>query len=110
MRVARIKPRGWRPLIPPESTRRPDDPPVTGSWTEASLAFLKGAWLILVEYDARILHWLARWDPGACAEAADLVTRAHAAGHDAAAAPRPYRAGRPAILPRPPDPVSGIPA
>lgn len=40
--------------------------------------------LTLGAYDARILAWLAGWEPQMCAVIVGLITRAHAAGRAAA--------------------------
>ncbi|HUY45622.1 MAG TPA: hypothetical protein VMV92_07835 [Streptosporangiaceae bacterium] len=51
---------------------------------EASLAYLRDvcerAGVTLGAFDARILAWLAGWEPETCAVLVGLVTRAHAAG------------------------------
>ncbi len=49
---------------------------LTGSCERSSVA--------LGAYDARILVWLAGWEPQVCAVIVGLITRAHAAGRAAA--------------------------
>jgi len=55
-----------------------------GVMGEASLAYLRDACerseVSLGAFDARILAWLAGWEPETCAVVAGLVTRAYAAG------------------------------
>jgi hypothetical protein len=57
---------------------------------EANHALLTGACeragVALGAYDARILAWLAGWEPQMCAVLVGLITRAHAAGRAAAVA------------------------
>lgn len=55
-------------------------------------------------FDARILAWLAGWEPETCAVIAGLVTRAHAAGLAAGSTAGPLldpycRAGLHAVCP-----------
>ena len=61
-----------------------DLPPGTGAWQQASLDMLTGACdeagIEVGAYDARILHWLAGWEPQIVAVVAGLITRAHEAG------------------------------
>lgn len=52
------------------------------------------AGVILGTYDARIVAWLAGWEPEACAVVAGLITRAHEAGKAAGAgSAEPSRGG-----------------
>jgi hypothetical protein len=55
-----------------------------GALAEANLARLadtcQRAGVTLGRFDARILAWLANYEPGTCAVIAGLVTRAHDAG------------------------------
>ena len=59
-----------------------------GVMGEANLAYLREACdqasVTLGAFDARILAWLAGWEPETCAVVAGLVTRANAAGLNAA--------------------------
>jgi hypothetical protein len=63
----------------------------------------QNAGVILGAYDARILSWLAGYEPEMCAVVADLVSRAHAAGRASADAgpllDEDSAAGRHAICP-----------
>ncbi len=60
-----------------------------GVMGEANLAYLREACdlggVALGAFDARILAWLAGWEPETCAVVAGLVTRAYTAGLNAAA-------------------------
>ena len=60
--------------------------PGLAPWTESNLGLLYGACnaagVMLGEYDAQVLAWLARWEPQTCAVVAGLITRAHAAGQE----------------------------
>jgi hypothetical protein len=55
-----------------------------GVMREATLAYLQDACeragVSLGAFDARILAWLANWDPETCAVIVGIVTRAYAAG------------------------------
>ena len=55
--------------------------PVAGAWLEPSLALLldtcADAGVAVGEYDSRILHWLASWEPSTVAVIAGLISRAH---------------------------------
>jgi hypothetical protein len=70
-----------------------DIEPTVGAWTEPNLALLMDvcadAGVVVGEYDASILRWLAGYEPSTCAVIAGLVTRAHDAGK--AAGPYPER-------------------
>ena len=59
-----------------------------GVMGEANLAYLREACdlggVALGAFDARILAWLAGWEPETCAVVAGLVTRAYTAGLNAA--------------------------
>jgi hypothetical protein len=64
-----------------------------GVMSEANLAYLREACdrtnVTVGAFDARILAWLAGWEPETCAVLAGLVTRAYAAGLSAAGSTRP---------------------
>ena len=61
------------------------------AWTEPSLALLMDACadagVVVGEYDAVVLRWLAGGEPKTCAVIAGLITRAHAAGQNTAGGP-----------------------
>ena len=60
--------------------------PARGVMAEKSLAMLTAALhdggVAVGAYDARILAWLAQWEPQLCAAVAGWVERAHEAGED----------------------------
>ena len=65
-----------------------DSPADTAAWALANYDLLYAACVdagvVLGDYDAQILRWLAGYEPTMCAVVAGLIARAHAAGQDTA--------------------------